>query len=329
MSTTHAIVIPEAGRVELREVALTPPGPDDVVVRTAWTSISAGTERMLLAGRMPHPMLSFPVVPGYETVGRVAAIGANVPAALQDRWVFVGGARCYVDHNPAWGGQAAELVVAHNRVVPLERIEPREGVLLALGATALHGVDLLALTAGQRALVLGQGPVGQLAARILRGQGRWVAVADRDAARLALSDADLRINVTEDTQALANGDPYLDLRQADHKIDAIVEASGSMAALEQALPLLADGGTILLLGYYDELRLPYMPLFLKQARLLTAREWAPGDPQRFLALLADGSLEVAKLLTHSLPVSEAAMAYEIALHDPECLKLVLKWNDER
>jgi len=329
MRTTQAIVIPEAGRVELREVALTPPGPDDVVVRTAWTSISAGTERMLLGGRMPHPMLSFPVVPGYETVGRVVSTGANVPHALRDRWVFVGGARCFVDHNPAWGGQAAELVVDHQRVVPLERIEPRQGVLLALGATALHGVDLLALQAGQRALVLGQGPVGQLAARILRGQGRWVAVADRDTARLALSDADMRINVTGVPEIIgSDNEPYSELQMSGHKLDAIVEASGSMAALAEALPLLADGGTILLLGYYDELRLPYMPLFLKQVRLLTAREWAPGDPQRFLGLLADGSLDVAPLLTHSLPADEAATAYEIALHDPECLKLVLSWSDE-
>lgn len=37
-----------------------------------------------------------------------------------------------------------------------------------------------------------------------------------------------------------------------------------MAALAEALPLLADGGTVLLLGYYDELRLPYMPLFLNR-----------------------------------------------------------------
>ena len=46
---TQAIVIPEPNRVELREVELTEPGPDDLVVRTAYTSISAGTERMLLA----------------------------------------------------------------------------------------------------------------------------------------------------------------------------------------------------------------------------------------------------------------------------------------
>ena len=69
-----------------------------------------------------------------------------------------------------------------------------------------------------------------------------------------------------------------------------------------------------------------MPLFLKQARLLTAREWAPGDLLRCRDLLADGGLDVAKLLTHTLPVEEVEQAYDIALNDPECLKLVLEWE---
>ncbi|MEO0598217.1 MAG: alcohol dehydrogenase catalytic domain-containing protein, partial [Chloroflexota bacterium] len=81
--TTRAVVIPQAGLVELQDVHLKGVGPDDVVVETAFTSISAGTERMLLAGQMPHPMLQLPVVPGYETVGRVVQVGDNVAGDLQ------------------------------------------------------------------------------------------------------------------------------------------------------------------------------------------------------------------------------------------------------
>ena len=334
---TQAIVISEPHHVELREVELTPPGPGDVVVRTAYTSISAGTERILLAGRMPHPLLRFPVVPGYETVGQVVEVGADVSGDLVGRWVYVGGARCFVGVNPAWGGQAAKLVVDHHKVVPLDGVEPRVGVLLALAATALHGIDLVGVgsqdaevsnatpnpkpqapTPVKRVLVLGQGPVGQIAARIAGGRGAWVAVADRAPGRLACSEADLVIDVSITSLAL----------EIDKPVDIVVEASGSMEALTAALPLLAENGTVLLLGYYDELRLPYMPLFLKQARLMTAREWAPGDLLRCRDLLADGELDVDELLTHTLPVEQVAEAYEIALNDPECLKLVLEWDDE-
>ncbi len=316
MPSTQAVVIPGPNRVELREVELTPPGPDDVVVRVAYTSISAGTERMLLAGRMPHPMLGFPVVPGYETVGRVAGGGENVPPELEGQWVYVGGARCYVGLNPAWGGQAATVVVDHRRVVPLEGVDPRQGVLLALAATALHGVDLLELRPAQRVLVLGQGPVGQIAARIARSRGHWVAVSDRAASRMERAVADLKI----DSAALPVAD------RVQEPVGVIIEATGSMDALAGALPLLAAGGTILLLGYYDELRLPYMPLFLKQARLLTAREWGPGDLLECRDLLAEGALDLAGLISHRLPIGEIERAYQLALDDPECLKLLLEWQ---
>ena len=51
----RAVVIAQPHTVELRELELTEPGPADVVIRTAYSSISAGTERMVLAGKMPHP----------------------------------------------------------------------------------------------------------------------------------------------------------------------------------------------------------------------------------------------------------------------------------
>jgi bacteriochlorophyllide a dehydrogenase len=316
MRTTQAVVISEPGRVGLQTVVLRPPGPDDVVVQTAYTSISAGTERMLLAGQMPHPQLRLPVVPGYETVGRVIETGANVPVDLLGQWVYVGGALCYAEVNGAWGGQAATLFTDQRRIVPLAGVEPCHGVLLALAATALHGVDLVEPTPGQRVLVLGQGPVGQLAARFARTRGAWVAVADRTASRLARSVADQGINV--------DAQPLNDALSAP--VNTIIEATGSMAALAAALPLLASGGTILLLGYYQQLDLPYMPLFLKEARLLIAKEWAPGDLIRCRDAIAAGTLQVEPLLTHRLPVSQVEAAYELALNDPDCLKLVLDWT---
>jgi 3-hydroxyethyl bacteriochlorophyllide a dehydrogenase len=316
MTHVRAIVIPEPERVELRDVELTPVGDEDVVVETRYTSISAGTERMLLAGRMPHPMLQFPVIPGYETVGRVVGGGAGAPPELEGQLVYVGGARCFVGVNPAWGGQSQQLIVDHRRVIPLGDIVPEQGVLLALAATALHGVDLLAPAPGQRVLVLGQGPVGQIAARLARTRGAWVAAADKIASRLTRSEADLAVDVHDGALAQQVGAP----------VDAIIEATGSMAALAVALPLLADGGAILLLGYYDELRLPYMPLFLKQARLLTAREWAPGDLLRCRDMIAGGALRVAELITHRMPLAQYETAYRVALDEPECLKLVLEWG---
>lgn len=315
---TQAVVIPEAGKVELQTVSLKAPNPGDVVIQTAYTSISAGTERMLLGGQMPHPMLQLPVVPGYETVGRIVETGPDVDASRVGEWVYVGGAHCYEGINPAWGGQSATLITGAERVIPLQNVAPDQGVMLALTATSLHGIDVLDVQPGQRVLVIGQGPVGQLAAQIAGARGAWVAASDRNPNRLARAKADVLVNVDETDLKEAVGEP----------VNAIVEASGSMEALTAALPLLANGGTILLLGYYSTLNVPYMPLFLKEAKLLTAKEWGPDDLPRSRDMIANGDLDVAPLLTHRLPVEQVAQAYDTAMNDADCLKVVLDWSPE-
>ena len=318
---TTAVVISEPGRVGLDEVSLRPLAAQELVVETAYTSISAGTERMLLAGQMPHPMLSLPVVPGYETVGQVVELGAEVDPAWLNRWVYVGGSHCYVGVNAAWGGQSARLLAQAERAVPLDGVDPRHGLMLALGATALHGINLLQPGPTDRLLILGQGPVGQLAARLARLRGAWVAVADRYESRLARAEADMVMLAGDDqpplTELLADG------------VNAIIDATGSMAAITGALPLLQPKGTILLLGYYQNLELPYMPLFLKEARLLTAKEWAPGDLAAVRDLIAQEKLDVAPLLTHHLPISAVTQAYDTALNDADCLKLVIDWQERQ
>lgn len=319
MTQTQAVVISKPGEVGLQDVTLRPYSPQDVIVQTAYTSISAGTERMLLAGQMPHPMLKLPVIPGYETVGRIVEMGSDVDPSWLNRWVYVGGAQCYEGVNAAWGGQSAKLMVDVSRVIPLDNVNPRHGVLLALSATALHGVNLLDPQPRDRLLVLGQGPVGQLAARLARIRGAWVAVADRNEHRLAHAEADQIVQVGEGHAPLNE--------QIEGGVTAVIEATGSMEVLANSLPLLAQGGTILLLGYYQTLQLPYMPLFLKEARLLTAKEWASGDLLHCRDLIADGTLDVSAMLTHSLPITEVATAYDVALKDANCLKLVLDWQN--
>lgn len=315
ITKTSAVVISAPGEVGLQTVTLKTPGPDDVVIETAFTSISAGTERMLLAGQMPHPMLSLPVVPGYENVGTIVSVGQNVGDEWLGKQVYVGGSMCYEDVNGAWGGQAATLFANVSRVVPLNELDPQPGLLLALAATALHGIDRLGDCKDLRILILGQGPVGQIAARIAQSRGATVIVTDRIAARLERSEADQIINVDEQTATDMVTEP----------VSAIVDATGSMAAITEALPLLATGANILLLGLYQNLDLPYIPLFLKEANLITAKEWAAGDLERCRDMMIDGSLNVSSLLTHFINVNKIEQAYDMALNEPTCLKVVIDW----
>ncbi|MBM3589736.1 MAG: chlorophyll synthesis pathway protein BchC, partial [Alphaproteobacteria bacterium] len=76
---TLAILLSAPEQLSLSRLQLTPPGAGDVVVDIDWSGISTGTERLLWSGRMPSfPGMGYPLVPGYESVGRVVEAG---PAA--------------------------------------------------------------------------------------------------------------------------------------------------------------------------------------------------------------------------------------------------------
>ena len=70
-----AVVFEQPGKMALRPVQLPEPHSTDCVVEVHWTGISTGTERLLWDGRMPpFPGLAYPLVPGYESVGRVVIL---------------------------------------------------------------------------------------------------------------------------------------------------------------------------------------------------------------------------------------------------------------
>src|SRR5580692_11159052 len=140
---TVAVVIEGPERLALSRLELTAPGEEDVVVDVEYSGISTGTERLLWTGRMPHfPGMGYPLVPGYESVGRVAAAGARSGGRVGD-WVFVPGARCFGEVKGLFGGAASRLVVPGSRATAIDAGLGAEGVLLALAATAFHAVSVL------------------------------------------------------------------------------------------------------------------------------------------------------------------------------------------
>jgi 3-hydroxyethyl bacteriochlorophyllide a dehydrogenase len=138
MSDTLAIVLEKPEALSLRRLALAAPGPQDVMVRTRWSGISTGTERLLFSGRMPaFPGMGYPLVPGYETVGTVIAAPAECGIGIGQS-VFVPGASCFGDVRGLFGGAASHLVAPASRVVPIAERLGEKAILLALAATAYH-----------------------------------------------------------------------------------------------------------------------------------------------------------------------------------------------
>ena len=77
---TLAVVLEGPETLALRYLDLEDIAAGDLMVEIDWSGISTGTERLLWSGRMPpFPGMGYPLVPGYESVGRVVDAGEDAP----------------------------------------------------------------------------------------------------------------------------------------------------------------------------------------------------------------------------------------------------------
>lgn len=314
--SARAVVFAEAGRLELRDVTLREPAADEVVVDTRFSSISSGTERLLFDGKLPGmPHLRYPLVPGYEAAGTVVSVGTDVTGVAVGDEVFVGGSMCYTDVAAAFGGQSSRLVKRAAQVVPLHGIPLAHAPLLALAATALHGVRRLGDVQVERVAVLGLGAVGQLAARFLTLAGAQAVVIDRSAARLAMVQAAEKIDVSSIPLE----------EQLTAPVRHAIEATGDSNEIARCARISAPGGTIVLLSYYDRLTTPFVDLFVKEATLLVSREWVHDDLIAARDAAAAGHLDLEPLARNVFPIERYDEAYQAAFGNPAILKVILEW----
>ncbi len=308
---TLAVVLEEPQRLVLSQLDLTPQGDADVVVDIEWSGISTGTERLLWSGRMPQfPGMGYPLVPGYESVGRVTAAGSRSGCRLGDR-VFVPGARCFGDVRGLFGGAASRLVVPGARVLSIDEDLGERGVLLALAATAHHAIS--ASGAARPELIVGHGVLGRLLAR------------------LALLEGGAPPVVWEQNPARAEGARGYEVRHPldDQRCDyrAIYDVSGDASILDGLVERLAPGGEIVLAGFYSEpLSFAFPPAFMREARIRVAAEWREDDLSAARELVESGRLSLDDLITHRRAASEAAAAYRTAFGEDSCLKMILDWR---
>lgn len=313
MSTeTTAVVFEEPGRLSLSQVGLNGPGNGDCVVDIEWSGISTGTERLLWTGRMPEfPGMGYPLVPGYESVGRVTAVGAGSARSVGER-VFVPGSRGFTDVRGLFGGAAARVVVPGDRLLPIGDGLAEEGVLLALAATAHHAI---AISGGDATpdLIVGHGVLGRLLARLVMAHGGPPpTVWERDPSRRKLEADYSLIHPEEDSRR-------------DYR--SICDVSGDSTLLDTLIGRLAPRGGIVLAGFYEKpLSFAFPPAFMREVRLQVAAEWRQSDLEAVTALVRSQRLSLDGLITHQVPAIEAEAAYRMAFEDSACLKMVLDWR---
>jgi 3-hydroxyethyl bacteriochlorophyllide a dehydrogenase len=236
--------------------------------------------------------MGYPLVPGYESVGRVVEAG-SATALKPGQRVFVPGAKCFGEVRGLFGASASRLVVAEKRVVPLDQALGDRGILLALAATAYHAIAAPGAVTPQ--CIVGHGVLGRLLARISIALGNEPPVVwEKNPAR---SGGGIGYGVL---------DPEHDPRR-DYK--SIYDVSGDPGLLDSLIGRIAWGGA-----------------FMREARLRVAAEWQPPDLTATKRLIESGKLSLEGLITHHFDAQAAPDAYRVAFEDPACLKMVLNWS---
>ncbi|WP_366943826.1 chlorophyll synthesis pathway protein BchC [Nevskia sp.] len=308
---TIAVVFEQPERLALTRLELAAPTDADVIVDIQWSGISTGTERLLWTGKMPmFPGMGYPLVPGYESVGRIREAGSQSGSKAGDL-VFVPGARCYGHVHGLFGGAASTVVVPGAKALVVDEALGEQATLLALAATGHHAI--VAPGSALPDLIVGHGVLGRLLARLTVALGGaaptvWETNPERAEGAIGYTVID------------PASDPRRDYR-------SICDVSGDSRLLDTLISKLAPGGEIVLAGFYSEpLSFAFPPAFMREARIRVAAQWHERDLLATKHLAESGALNLDGLITHRRPVTDADNAYRTAFGDPACLKMILDWS---
>jgi 3-hydroxyethyl bacteriochlorophyllide a dehydrogenase len=307
---TLAVVVEAPGQVALRTLGMTPPEGDDLVVAVEYSGISMGTEKLMYNGSMPmFPGMGYPLVPGYEAVGRVVDAAPDGKHRIGET-VFVPGSSKFIGARGLFGGSASTLITGSARVLGIPSGLGETAVLMSLAATAQHALVGGALPD----LIIGHGVLGRLLARMaIAAGGAPPVVWEINADRMAGADGYVVTTPEQDERR-----DYL----------SVYDASGDSNILDPAIMRTARGGEIVLAGFYaDPLNFQFAPAFRRETRIRIATEFLPADLAAVIAMVDNGQLSLDGLVTNLVPAANAAIAYGQAFSDPTCLKMVFDWRD--
>jgi 2-desacetyl-2-hydroxyethyl bacteriochlorophyllide A dehydrogenase len=321
----HSVVFAAPGKIEVICEAAPLPGPGEMAVETIVSAISPGTEMLFYRGQVPPDMaidstfagmdepVHYPLRYGYACVGRVTSLGPEVDPAWLGRLIF------------AFHPHTSRFVVAPAAVIPVPAgLSAEQAALLPVFETAVNLVMDGRPAIGEVVAVVGAGIVGLCTTALLAGFPlAEVWVVDPLAARRDLA---LTLGASH-ALSPGPGGPRGPGRQLD--ADLCFELSGNPAALDTAIAVTGYAGRIVVGSWYGEKRAPVAlggKFHRSRIRLLSSQvstvdpAWGGRwDKQRRLRV-AWAMLErvpVDRLITHRIPVSDSARAYEQIDRRPE------------
>ncbi|MCX2748743.1 alcohol dehydrogenase catalytic domain-containing protein [Arthrobacter sp. MI7-26] len=313
----------------------------EVRVAVAYVGI-CGTDLHIFHGDMDSRVTK-PATIGHEVSGTVVELGAGV-----EGW-SVGDAVTVMPL--AWDGTCPACVAGNGHIcqnldfigidspgalqqfwnVPAgtlvrlpSGISLRDAALVEPVAVAVHDVRRSGLGRGDKAVVIGAGPIGVLIATVASAFGAEVVLAEIDPSRRAAAEE----------MGLATLDPssvdqlaWVDDWTGGAGADVVFEVSGSAAAVLGATSLARVRGTLVVVAIHSQPRpVDLHRVFWRELTLLGARVYERRDFERAIELVADGTIPAQKLITGVVPLQEVASAFH-ALEAGQAMKLLVQVGD--
>jgi 2-desacetyl-2-hydroxyethyl bacteriochlorophyllide A dehydrogenase len=328
-------------KIEIREIPLPQLEAGEVLVETACSAISAGTEMLVYRGQFPqltdvHDAMSselkYPLAYGYACVGIVRETGKEVNSEWANRMVFA-----FQPHRSHFISKAETLFP-----IPFS-LSPENACFLPNAETAVNLIQDGAPILGERVLVLGQGTVGLLTAALLSEfpLERLVTVDQFDLRRKALQTESRKSKV----KSLAPAELQLfDKTQGKPStldpFDLTFELSGSPSALNDAIELTAFSGRIVVGSWYGQKRAEIdlggafhrsrIKLISSQVSTISPELSGRWDKSRRFDVVwkALERIKPEKWITHRFPIEEANKAYQLLDESPqETIQVIFDYSD--
>ncbi len=287
----------------------------------------------------------FPLTPGHEVVGTVAALGdgvdrfhlaeqvtanPNIPCG-RCRYCLAG--RMILCENlnnlgVSLDGFFAEYAIVRELLVfSVEGLPVETAVFTEPTACAMHGIETLQIRPGSTAVVLGSGPTGLLLAQLIASGGASsVTVASDKAFQLEVASSLGATNIVQ----MHRGEPERNrttLLDASDGVgfDIVVEATGATEVGNICVPLVANGGTILIYGVADpRARLAISPYDMFRRELTIKGSFA--EMTSFAAAIGSlraGRVRTDGIISHRFGLNEYGRALDTLARDPEAHKVVV------
>ncbi|MFT8639807.1 zinc-dependent alcohol dehydrogenase family protein [Bifidobacterium sp.] len=311
-----ALVLTAIQRFETQDLPTPHIGPEEVLIATAYSGV-CGTDHDLYAGRPGSAPAKPPIVLGHENSGVVAGVGSEVTnVGIGDRVavdpnIYCGECLYCLTQRPELCDRLSAIGVTRNGGLAERFVAPASVVYALPGSVSLkaaaaiepiscgvHGVDMLSLRPYQKALVIGDGFMGQLFVQILQAYG----VHQVDLA--GIFDDKLERN----RQQFGVIHTYNTTRESvpEDAYDVIVEAVGLPATQAVAVKAARKGGQVLMFGVGKQEASFAMNAYDIYRKQLTI-QGSFINPLTFsdaIALLASGKVDVEPLISHVLGLEQ-------------------------